>query len=151
MNTTIGRRNGHERRDVDVAALLLIILGLLISGALIHLVVAIMLHFFQVHEPGKTSGAANIPTTQTSEFPPPGLIIRPGADLAALRAAEESDLTTYGWIDRSKGAVRIPIDRAMQLLVERGLPESGAGQTPLSLMKARPNESATPPRSMQKP
>jgi hypothetical protein len=72
--------------------------------------------------------------------------VKPGASLAELRAAEDADLNSYGWIDRKAGKVRIPIDRAMQLLLDRGLPDVGAGQTPLSLMQARPAETATPPR-----
>jgi hypothetical protein len=71
--------------------------------------------------------------------------------LANLRAAEEADLDSYGWIDRNSGTVHIPIDRAMQLLLQRGLPDVGAGQTPLSLMQARPAENATPPQLLKSP
>ena len=35
--------------------------------------------------------------------------------LAELRAAEASDLTSYGWVDQSKGVVRLPINEAIQL------------------------------------
>jgi hypothetical protein len=31
-------------------------------------------------------------------------------------------LQSYGWIDQQKGVVRIPIERAMELTAERGLP-----------------------------
>ena len=34
-------------------------------------------------------------------------------------------LTTYGWVDKNAGTVRIPIDRAKELLLERGLPVRG--------------------------
>lgn len=34
---------------------------------------------------------------------------------------EEEALSTYGWVDRTGGVVRIPIDRAMELLVARGV------------------------------
>ena len=61
-------------------------------------------------------------------------------------AAEHADLNSYGWVDRTSGIARIPIDRAMQLVLERGLPDVGGGQTPLSLMQARPSETASPPR-----
>jgi hypothetical protein len=71
--------------------------------------------------------------------------------LAELRAAEDGDLNSCGWVDRNAGIVRIPIDRAMQLILERGLPDVGAGKTPLSLMQARPAETASPPRLMQNP
>jgi len=38
--------------------------------------------------------------------------------LSELRAKETAAATTYGWVDQSKGIVRIPIERAMQLTVE---------------------------------
>ena len=41
-------------------------------------------------------------------------------DMARLRAQEEAVLSTYDWVDRGAGIVRIPIDQAMRLLVERG-------------------------------
>jgi hypothetical protein len=45
-----------------------------------------------------------------------------GEALKALRATEEAALTTYGWVEKDKGIVHIPIDRAMELLLQRGLP-----------------------------
>ena len=38
--------------------------------------------------------------------------------LRELQAADRRELTNYGWIDRQQGQVRIPIDRAMDLLAE---------------------------------
>ena len=42
--------------------------------------------------------------------------------LRRFRESENATLTTYGWIDQNNGVVRIPIDRAKVLLLERGLP-----------------------------
>lgn len=39
------------------------------------------------------------------------------ARLAELRGKELTGLTTYGWVDQSAGVVRLPIDRAMELVV----------------------------------
>jgi hypothetical protein len=142
---------GHERKDADAPALFLIVLALLVSLALIFAVAAGLLRYFKFYQAAKTNAAADIPVARTAEFPQPRLEIQPGANLATLRAAEEADLNSYGWIDRSSGRVRIPIDQAMRLILERGLPDVGAGQTPLSLMQARPNESATPPQRLQQP
>src|SRR5215208_7435597 len=136
----------YERRDVDVRAVFTVAFLLLLSSIAIFIVVALMMHYFKAHEPPVTAGQANIPVTRARDFPQPRLLIRPGATLAELRVAEDSDLNSYGWADRRPGIARIPIDRAMQLLVERGLPDVGAGQTPLSLMQARPSETASPPR-----
>ena len=138
--------NDYERKDVDVRALFIIAFLLLLSGIAIFIVVALMLHYFKVHEPSVTAGQANIPVTRARDFPQPRLLIKPGASLAELRAAEDADLNSYGWIDRNAGIARIPIDRAMRLILKRGLPDVGAGQTPLSLMQARPSETASPPR-----
>jgi hypothetical protein len=144
-------RHDHERKDVDVFSLVAIVIVLFIACACVFLIVTAMLHYFKVHEPSKTAGQANIPVAHTEEFPPPQLEVRPAANLAEFRAAEEADLNSYGWIDRNAGTVRIPIERAMQLILKRGLPDVGAGQTPLSLMQARPSETASPPRLLKEP
>ena len=150
MNATIEKRD-HERKDVDVPSLLTIAVLLFFSCVIIFLVVWGMMHYFKLHEPARTAGQANLPVTTSEEFPNPRLQIKGAVDLANLRAAEEADLDSYGWVDRNSGTVRVPIDRAMQLLLERGLPDVGAGQTPLSLMQARPAENATPPQVFKSP
>jgi hypothetical protein len=150
MNVNTGTRD-HERKDVDVPALFTIAFLLLLSCIAIFIVITLMMRYFKAHEPAVTAGQANIPATRIKEFPRPRLEVKPGASLTELRAVEDVDLNSYGWIDRNAGTVRIPIDRAMQLLLDRGLPDVGTGQTPLSLMQARPAERATPPRLMQKP
>ena len=139
----------HERRDVDVPALFTVAFLLLLACIVIFIVVTLMMHYFKIHEPAVTAGQANIPVTRSREFPQPRLIVKPGATFADLRAAEDAELNSYGWVDRNAGIARIPIDRAMQLILEHGLPDVGAGQTPLSLMQARPAETASPPRLME--
>lgn len=49
----------------------------------------------------------------------PPLQNAPARDLAALRAQKRAMLNEYRWIDRDKGIVRIPIERAMSLLIAR--------------------------------
>ena len=139
-------RHDHERKDVDVISLFAIVFTLFMSCVLIFIAITVMMHYFKSHEPSKTAGQANIPATRVAEFPQPRLEVKPGASLAEFRAAEDADLNSYAWIDRSAGTVRIPIDRAMRLILDRGLPDVGAGQTPLSLMQARPAETASPAR-----
>jgi hypothetical protein len=57
-----------------------------------------------------------------AEPPAPRLQTDPKSDLVRLRSYERGELDRLGWADRDRDLVRIPIDRAMQLLVERGLP-----------------------------
>ena len=68
-------------------------------------------------------GAQPATFTRPDVLPPePRLQSDPHADLLRLRVAEDSVLGTYGWVNKDSGIVRIPIARAMQLLVDRGLP-----------------------------
>jgi len=50
--------------------------------------------------------------------PEPRLQVSPAQDLKELRAAEDAMLHSYGWVDQQAGVVRIPIERAMELLAE---------------------------------
>ena len=54
--------------------------------------------------------------------------VNSGQALKQLRATEDAILTSYGWVDRQKGIVRIPIDRAIDLVLQRGLPARRANQ-----------------------
>lgn len=58
--------------------------------------------------------------------PEPNLEETPTLDLERERAAENELLTTYGWLDQQNGVVRIPIERAIDLVAQRGLPSRSA-------------------------
>jgi hypothetical protein len=66
-------------------------------------------------------------------FPTPRLQTDDGyQEIADMHAKEDLLLDNYSYVDQSKGTVRIPIDRAMELIAERGLPVAPAtAQTPL--------------------
>lgn len=65
----------------------------------------------------------------SGQLPPePRLQADPTKDLAAFVAAEEARLSAYAWADESAGIARIPIGRAMEILVQRGLPARAASQ-----------------------
>jgi len=130
---------GHETRDADVMSLTLLAAILVVGGVIIFIAVSIMMHVLGSHQsPEKNAAVTTLPGAEL--FPPPRLQIQPTDDLAKMQAHDNAELSSYGWIDRSKQVVRIPIDRAMQLIVERGLPNVGANQTPLSMMQARSRE-----------
>jgi hypothetical protein len=60
--------------------------------------------------------------SQPSAMREPDLNPEQPAELAKLRAQSEKTLASYGWVDRQKKVARIPVARAMELLLERGLP-----------------------------
>lgn len=54
--------------------------------------------------------------------PAPHLQTTPEKDLLALRAREDSLLHSYGWVNQADAIARIPVDRAMEILLQNGLP-----------------------------
>jgi hypothetical protein len=64
----------------------------------------------------------------TESAPAGGAIARPGLlttepeVLAEYRRTEDAALGTYGWVNQGAGIVRLPIERAKTLVLERGLP-----------------------------
>jgi hypothetical protein len=65
----------------------------------------------------------------TQRFPTPRLETDDGnQDLADLHVRESLLLEHYSWVDRSQGKVRIPIERAMQLIVQSGLPVAASAE-----------------------
>jgi hypothetical protein len=78
----------------------------------------------------------------TQTFPTPRLQRDDGnQDLLDLHAREDLLLGHFSWVDRSQGKVRIPIDRAMELIAQRGLPvaaQTAASSQPLMAGDATP-------------
>ena len=66
----------------------------------------------------------------TQTFPTPRVQTDDGnQDVADLHAREDLLLSNYSWVDQSKGTVRIPIEQAMELIAQRGLPVAPTVQT----------------------
>jgi hypothetical protein len=82
--------------------------------------------------------------TLTQNFPTPRLQTDDGfEDIAELHQREDLLLDHYSWVDQSKGKVRIPIDRAMEILAQRGLPVAQAVNEPAPMTgDARPTVTA---------
>jgi hypothetical protein len=76
----------------------------------------------------------------TQSFPTPRLQLDDGnQDVADLHARENLLLENYSWVDQSRGKVRIPIERAMEIVAQRGLPVAPAVQTqPLMSGETKP-------------
>jgi hypothetical protein len=76
----------------------------------------------------------------TQSFPMPRLQFDDGnQDVADLHAREDLLLDNYSWADEAHSKIRIPIERAMELLAQRGLPVAKpVEQAPLMTGDKRP-------------
>lgn len=66
--------------------------------------------------------------------PAPNLQNQPFKDIYELRNTEAEKLTTYGWVDKEGGIARIPIDRAMEVMLQRGFPARTDGGNVLNVV-----------------
>ncbi len=119
---------GHETRDLPARGIAAFGIAFLVVMALV-LVVATGTEFgfarqLSLHLPQNLQSAP-IPTLP----PEPQLEAVPGQQMQNLRAAEEKLLNSYGWVDKNAGITHIPIDRAMDLILQRGLPSRPANQS----------------------
>lgn len=72
---------------------------------------------------------ASSPRAAVARMPSPRLQIAPSHDLDALREEKRAMLSEYRWVDRGTGVVRIPIERAMELLAARSAAQAGGSET----------------------
>jgi hypothetical protein len=61
-------------------------------------------------------------------FPTPRLEVDERGQLNGIRLEQDDALYSYGWVDEKAGTVHIPIERAMDLLAQRGLPVRSQGE-----------------------
>ena len=112
-----------EERDVNVWAVGKFGIALALICVLSLALLFGLFRFFEAQNGGSKARFEQGVGIDASKLPPePRLEETPVLDLARMRAAEDQLLNTYGWIDKQNGIVRIPIDKAMDLLVQRGLP-----------------------------
>jgi hypothetical protein len=136
MREAAGNRS-YETADVRPRTLIwsVVIFGVVLFA--LALASAMMLRLWST--PHTTaSGAFSARLEPTQEAPEPRLQVAPAADLQKLRGVEEARLRQYEWIDRQAGIAAIPIDRAMELLAERGRKEQRAVGRKESAKKEQP-------------
>lgn len=111
----------YEQDDVDVRAI--VRFGAAILGATV--VACLALWFvlrYWTAQPLPVEVQIPPAKVEAPQVDGPGLDAAPEVHLEELLAQQSALLNSYGWIDRDAGIVHIPIDEAMQLLVEQGVP-----------------------------
>lgn len=111
----------HEASDVHLQLILLCGMALIVLTT-----VALLVAYGLFNDFAARRAQVQVPPSPLAETrprsPEPRLQVAPAQDLQQMRAAEEAVLSSYGWGDQAAGVVRMPIDRALELVLERGLP-----------------------------
>lgn len=136
----------HEASDINVRGVLGFGIGLVLCGLLICLVLVGMFKFLRAGftpKPINTSPILGVrepiaPEKAPTVFPEPRLQVNYFQDMDVVRDQWNSELHSYGWLDKNNGITHIPIEKAMELTLQRGLPvRSEAGQTTAAAEKKK--------------
>jgi hypothetical protein len=119
VNVDVLRELGYERRDVKVAPIVRLvawIFGLTIGSAFVTYLLLLVL------APGGRELSINAAASAARQrVPGPRLQANPSREMQDYRRDEDGRLQEYGVADAQNGTARIPIDRAMDLALQRGV------------------------------
>ncbi len=125
---------GFEHQDVGVAGIVYALVGLALFCLIVHFLVTGLYHaldrYYASDSTTMSPLVANVPsdTRHVSKdypqavFPNPKLEEDEVSQFKSILAGQEETLNSYGWVDEKAGVARIPIDQAMKLIAQRGLP-----------------------------
>jgi hypothetical protein len=112
-----------ERRDVDIVQITGFGIGLLVAFVVSVAAMYGLFEYFKVRENNLEPKNQPSMMTQKQLLPPePRLQAEPVLELEKMRANEDMLLNSYGWVDSAKGTVHIPIDQAIEMVAQKGLP-----------------------------
>lgn len=141
---------GHETTDAEIGPLVRFALFLTATVILSALVGIGLYKYLDEREQADKAGRYPLAAGIVRPLPPPPrLQTYPFDDIKELRKAENKVLDHYAWVDQNAGVVQIPIERAIDVLAEKGLPYRQAGPAGLAGEAGQmgPGDSVTPERA----
>jgi hypothetical protein len=142
--------DGFEQEDLSSRTALYFLAGLVLVGLVVYLIVFGMYRFLDsyatAHQPPMSpmvtpEADTRAVTPENAEtFPQPRLEENERTQLRSFIEDQDRKLATYDWVDKDKGTVRIPIDRAMELIAQRGLPVHAEGASSAQSSAAQSSE-----------
>jgi hypothetical protein len=125
----------YEKGDVHFRGVLIFAVALVVGVVLTLALVGGMIALLAQRSPSSMRAS---PTGTPSVVPPPPVLqAQPWEDLRRYREEQSRILLDYAWIDRKAGIVRIPVERAMELVIERGPAPSAGERTPLEMRQQK--------------
>lgn len=116
---------GYEHTDASVFIIVKFLAWLGVSAVVIHVGLALLFNAFAARRVERTEPRFPLAAQEGPRLPPePRLQQFPREDIMRFRLGEEAALQNYGWVDKDAGTVRIPIQDAMRLVLERNVLQS---------------------------
>jgi len=145
--------DGFEQEDLSSRTALYFLAGLVLVGLVVYLIVFGMYRFLDsyatAHQPSMSpmvtpEADTRAVTPENAEtFPQPRLEENERTQFRSFIEDQDRKLATYDWVDKDRGTVRIPVDRAMELIAQRGLPVHAEAVPPAQSSAAKNSETQT--------
>jgi len=117
----------HEIRDTNIPALSAFGVAIVLTIAATMLFCFVV---FRIYQNTMSMGPLATPYASSRQLPPePRLQTSPRMDLEDYLNTQRNELDGYSWVDRQSGILRIPVERAMELLLKQGFPVRPATPT----------------------
>jgi len=114
---------GHEAADADIGPLIKFAIFMALTTVVCAAICVGLYRYLDQREAREKAGRYPLAAGLARPLPPPPRLQNyPFYDLKALRGDENRVLEQYGWVDKNAGGVRIPVERAIDVLAEKGLP-----------------------------
>ncbi|MGA7292174.1 MAG: hypothetical protein WBW53_15335 [Terriglobales bacterium] len=132
-----GHETEYEREDLGTRSVFAFMIGLAVIGVIIYFIIVGMYSFLDKYERSQMATASPLVTSKRAmsrvvtqadmdkafkNNGAPMLETNERGQFRDFLLRQEDQLNSYGWIDEKAGIAHIPIERAMDLIVERGLP-----------------------------
>jgi hypothetical protein len=117
-----GGSPGYETRDFNLRGI--VVFGIvLVLVCVLSAVAMLWLFRYLDHRLVQADATVSPVALPAGQLPPePRLLTDEPANLKTYREAQDALVSGYGWVDKEAGIVRIPVERAKELILERGLP-----------------------------
>ncbi|PWU10887.1 MAG: hypothetical protein C5B51_03620 [Terriglobia bacterium] len=136
-----------EHRDVNIWAIGKVAIGLVLTTIASLILVLGVFRYLEVQENARQVAPAG---ANAGKLPPePRLLENEPANFQQFRATEDRLVNGYKLLDPQKGEVKIPIDRAIDMLVQKGLPARPQNAAQPSAGVSVPTESSLGPKMQQ--
>ena len=114
-------RASYEASDLDPRLVIFVGAGLLVTVLAVMTLTYLIFDYVTDRYSSRQPAASSLAHTR-APTPEPHLGINAPEELRRLRATENTTLNSYAWVDKENGTVRIPIERAIEVLAKKGLP-----------------------------
>ena len=111
----------HERSDAHVRPLVIFLVFMASTVLIAFGIITVLFEYF-TQRTATIYGPAVELSSPGGESGAPQLQVVPGLDQRAIRVDVTARLEGYGWVDEGRGVVHVPIETAIDMLLESGVP-----------------------------